>query len=507
MPDSATESSPDTFARRANDWRFGPVVYHVFVDRFAPSADLDAKRHHYPSPRTLHTWDETPTRGEPLPGTTSSSHQFAFWGGDLASLRARLDYIHDLGADVLYLNPIHAAATNHKYDAQDYFSVSPEYGTREDVTRLATDLHERHMRLMLDGVFNHMGATSPQFQDALNNPDSPWRQWYYIGDEYTLGYRAWHNAHNLPEVRLENPQVRDRIWRNNDSVVRGYLNDGVDGWRLDVAYDIGYEYLADLTNCAHETKPDSCVIGEIWNYPHPWTNCIDGTMNFPMREIILALVKGEVTARHAGAMLARMIEDVGIEPILRCWNILDNHDTQRICTVLPELQARCVAQVLQFTLPGAPLVYYGTELGMTGGDDPECRAPMRWDLFTDDNDDLQWMQSLIKLRSTHPALRFGDTRVLATESLLGYSRTTDRIDQSVIVLVNPTDTEVRELVSPELGGLMSGTLLRDALSDAHTEIHSGMFRARVPAMTAQVLIPDIAHHEDLAEYSPFKRVV
>ena len=144
----------------------GAVVYQVLVDRYAPSADLEGKKRLYAEPKTLHAWSEVPRRGTFLEKQQLWSQEVAFWGGDLASLQTRLDHVQQLGADVLYLNPIHLGWTNHKYDSLDFNVVSPEFGTREDVKRLAAELHRRGMKLVLDGVFNHMGRQSQRFQDA-----------------------------------------------------------------------------------------------------------------------------------------------------------------------------------------------------------------------------------------------------------------------------------------------------------------------------------------------------
>ncbi len=251
-------------AAREADWRNGAIIYQVIVDRFAPAGNLEAKRRLYPPPRKLRKWSEKPQQGTFLPDVQVWSHEIDFWGGDLQSLRGKLDYIQDLGVGVLYLNPIHQAYTNHKYDAQDYFEVSPEYGTRRDVRELADDLHQRGMKLVLDGVFNHMGRTSPWFQEALKDPNSPYREWFYIGDEYKMGYRGWVDIANLPELRMESPAVQARIFGDDDSVVQGFLRDGVDGWRLDVAPELGFNILGKLTEAAHHAKADSVVVGENW---------------------------------------------------------------------------------------------------------------------------------------------------------------------------------------------------------------------------------------------------
>jgi glycosidase len=247
----------EPFAQRERDWRNGAIVYQVLVDRFAPSARLEAKRGLYPAPKVLRDWSEVPQPGTYLADAQLNSQELDFWGGDLASLSDRLDYVQHLGADVLYLNPIHLAYTNHKYDALDFQAISSEFGNRQDFIRLAADVHARGMKVVLDGVFNHMGRNAPIFQDAITNPASVWRDWFAIGPEYAGGARVWTGFHNLPELNLEHPAVRAYLYEDPDSVVRSYLRDGADGWRLDTAYELGPSYLRDLTRAAHEEKADS----------------------------------------------------------------------------------------------------------------------------------------------------------------------------------------------------------------------------------------------------------
>ncbi|MFN9506474.1 MAG: alpha-amylase family glycosyl hydrolase [Rubrivivax sp.] len=504
---SAAVAMAEPFEQRERDWRNGPVVFQIIVDRFAPSADLDAKRPLYPAPKTLRTWDEVPRPGPYLEAHRVTAHELDFWGGDLPSATRQLSHLRALGADVLYLNPIHLAWTNHKYDALDFQQISPEYGTRDDFRRLAAEARRLGLKVVLDGVFNHMGRNAPAFQQALANPGSPYRDWFAIGPAYAGGARSWSGVQNLPELNLENPAVRRHLWLSRDSVVRGYLRDGADGWRLDTAYELGHAYLRELTDAAHREKPGSLVVGEIVNYPDRWLQSIDSVMNFTLREIILGLVRGDIAPAAAGRMTERLVRDAGIEPMLKSWIVIDNHDIPRLATQLPQLPQRRLVQALMFTLPGAPNVYYGAELGMTGGADPENRGPMRWDLVRDDNPELAWVKHLIALRKAHRALRIGDFRSIESQQLLAFERHTDRALDTRIVVVNPTDRPVRERLMVPAAHLMDDTPMVDILGLVPAlppaGFGPGFITVELPPHGVAVLQPQ---PKALGGYSRYKRV-
>jgi glycosidase len=502
-----THDDPETFTKREHDWRNGAIVYQVLVDRFAPSPQLDAKRELYPSPKVLRDWSETPKAGRYLPEARLSSHELDFWGGDFASLRSRLDHVQQLGANVLYLNPIHLAYTNHKYDALDFLKISPEFGDREDFLRLVEDVHSRGIKLVLDGVFNHMGRNAPIFQDALDNLSSPWRDWFSIGTQYEGGARSWIGVQNLPELNLENPAVRNYLYENPDSVVRSYLRDGADGWRLDTAYELGPDYLRDLTRAAHMEKPGSLIVGEIVNYPGGWLETIDAVMNFSLRHIVLGVATGAIAPATAGRMLDRLVRDAGIESLLKSWMLIDNHDLPRIATQIPSVSLRRLVQALQFTLPGAPNIYYGSEVGMIGGGDPENRGPMRWDLVRDDNPELAWIRKLVGLRKEHRALRVGDFRLAESDRLLAFERYTDRALETIIVLANPSDRTIAERVLIANPVLMDDTPMVDVLAPSITasfcKVDAAFLTVTLPPETVMVLTP---RERSLGGYSRYKRV-
>jgi glycosidase len=492
----------ETFNRRREDWRYGTVLYQIFVDRFAPSERLASKSEHYLPPRRIRSWDELPERGEYLLEERNSRAELDFWGGDLQSVMGRLDHIQSLGVETVYLNPIFEAFTNHKYDASDYLKVDPQYGSNEELRALRDELHRRGMRLMLDGVFNHMGRRSPHFQAALAAGDG---SFFAVDGRYKLGYRGWRNVGNLPELNLENPAVRERLWKGPGSVVRRYLSEfGIDGWRLDVAPDVGFEYLAELTASAHEEKPDCVVIGECWNYPEEWLRVVDGIMNMHARTLTVEMVNGRLSPFACMRAIERMVADGGQEGLLRSHFVLDNHDLPRLRHVVPDNQKRALLRFLQFMLPGSPVIYYGSEVGMEGGHDPLNRAPMRWDLVSEENAELAWVRRLVELRRENPALRLGDHRALDATRLFAFLRVTDRARETILVLANPSDEPVTEVIPIRDSRWMDAAPVTCLLSGKKAVVHCGIIEETLEPWEMRLYRTEDQGISDA--YSMFKRV-
>jgi glycosidase len=495
--------SKNKFLLREKDWRNGAIVYQVLVDRFSPSKKLEDKKSFYQYPRTLKTWDQKPEPGTFVKEAKYWSHELDFWGGDIQSVIDQLDYLKFLNIDCLYLNPIHESLSNHKYDAKDYLKISPEFGNFNDLKVLSQKLHDMDKKIMLDGVFNHVGVDNPLFVDAKNE-HSTYRDWFDFNPSYPHGVRLWADVASLPELNLENPNVRNYIYQSDDSVIRTYLKQGIDGWRLDVAFDIGYQYLKELTDAAHQEKQDAMVVGEIWNYPEKWLKSIDGVMNFTLREIILRSIKQDITPHIASQMISHMIHDAGIETMLKSWNVLDNHDTPRLNYQLKNKYDQRLAQVMQFTLPGSPNIYYGTELGMEGAGDPVNRAPMRWDLYDQKNEVLIWTKKLIDIHQSERALKVGDYQQIISEKLISYERFTDCVEDTVIILINPSDHDVSDHILIRDSSLMNYSQFNILLGDASDlSFLAGILHVTIKKKSFVILKPQT---KPLKSYTPYKRV-
>lgn len=496
----------DIYQKRELDWRNGAIVYQVIVDRFAPSLDLEAKKDLYASPRILKNWDETPKAGNYIDDLKVYSQELEFWGGDLESLISKLDYIQGLGVEVLYLSPIHLGFTNHKYDCLDFKTISPELGTKENLQELANKLHILNMKLILDGVFNHIGRNSPQFQEAMYNPNSIWRDWFFFDETLLDGVRTWRGQLNLPELNLENPAVQEYLWQAKDSVIRHYMQAGIDGWRLDTAYDLGHNFLSQITAVSHQEKENSLVVGEIINYPAGWMPAMDGVVNYHLRSLIILMLEGGIKVETMASMLSYMVKDIGIEALLKSWIFLDNHDLERLSSRIPDIAKRKLAQVLQFTLPGSPNIYYGSEVGMTGHWDPEQRGAMEWDKVKQNHPDLEWTKSLINLHKQNRALRIGDFRIAPAHQLLAFERYTNNVADTVLIIANPNDYVVTEHIQWRNGAITEVTMLKDLLYTGEIkplEGYAGLLNITMAPNSVRVLAPNMDNQEG---YSVYKRI-
>jgi len=356
-------------------------------------------------------------------------------------------------------------------------------------------------------VFNHMGRQSSRFLKGQADPNSEEARWFVFGSSFPGGARTWKDVQNLPELNLEHRPVREHLWLRPDSVVRSYLRDGADGWRLDTAYELGPQFLNELTRAAHAEKPGSLVVGEIVNYPAGWMPGVDGVMHFMLRHLLLRVADGRLDATTFQRMVQRVINDTGLENMMRSWIYLDNHDTPRLATLLPDPAQRRIAQVLQFTLPGSPNLYYGSEVAMTGGDDPEQLAPMRWDLVEAGHPELAWTRALVAMRRARRALRIGEFRAIESRSLVAFERHTDRAADTVLVLANPGPAAVAETLMPGNSKLMDGTEFEDLVDAGGAQpvrMFSSLLEVNMPPRSVRVLAPRTGASPQ--GYTNYKRV-
>ncbi len=426
------------------DWVKHAVFYQIFPDRFARSA----RTHHPPSLR-FKPWGAPPS-------------EQGFQGGDLYGIVERLDYLQQLGVTALYLNPIFSSASNHRYHTFDYFQVDPLLGGNDAFRELLDEAHRRSMRVVLDGVFNHASRGFWPFHHVLENgAASPYVDWFTVHEwplnPYPrhpgegLNYEAWWNLPALPKLNMGNPDVQAYILQ----VAEYWVDFGIDGWRLDVPAEIDDDdFWRRFRTRVKAVNPDAYICGEIWhearrwlkgdqfdavmNYIFTWATlsfCGASTLRTDYDRQHLSLEPRDAPAFHDAVAYMYGLYDWEINHAQL--NLIGSHDMARpLWIVGDDASAIRLSAFLQMTMPGAPCIYYGDEIGMSGGDDPDCRAAFPWyDASEWKHDVLEAYRGATALRHRHRALRTGRFEVCYAEgSVFGFYRTDE--EECVLVVVN-----------------------------------------------------------------------
>jgi glycosidase len=386
---------------RIPSWVADAVFYQIFPERFAngdPSND----------PRGVQPWGGVPSGRD-------------FFGGDLQGIIDHLDYIESLGANALYLNPIFLSPSNHKYNTTDYMRIDPAFGNEQIFKQLVDACHARGMRIILDGVFNHTSTDFFAFADLRKRGErSVYREWYDVhsypvGPEDHPNYECWWGYGSLPKLMTGYPAVQEYLF----AVTRKWMSFGIDGWRLDVPNEVAPSFWTGWRKVVKSINPDAYCVAELWENAAPWLqgDQFDATMNYRFRAAVLGCFGAHrLSFSGLDSTLAAQRLDYHPDVNLALQNLLGSHDTERQLTFCGgDPIAVRLAMVLQMTYPGAPMIYYGDEVGMTGGKDPECRKTMVWDEEKQDHDLLNFTRELVHLRRQNPVWRRGTFQTLRVD--------------------------------------------------------------------------------------------
>lgn len=476
------------------------IIYQIFPERFAIGGGLAssaklAQAAYAHSDVVKRGWDDT---------TLDQPWGMQFFGGDLDGIAEKLDYLQDLGVTGVYLTPVFTAPSNHKYDAVDFFSIDPMFGGEPALLRLIAALHAKGMSLTLDAVLNHVSDSHPWFL-AAKAGDADKRDWFTFAADGA--YLCWQDYGLMPELNLANPQVRDILYRQPTSLVQHWLAKGVDNWRFDVAQDVGIEVAQEMAQVVGQRFPKAGLLGELNGFSGSWFDAgsgFKGMMNYWYRTATLAWLAGEIDALQMNAALKDAREAYGLSGLLCSWNMLSSHDTPRLLTTVGSVEKAQLAMMMQFTLPGIPLIYYGEEIGMEGGADPDCRRPMRWNQADWNHAQRQFVQQLIAIRQNHPALQYGDVEVLGDRlagNALVFLRATEVIGEAALVVVNLSEQPLQTRLLIPYSHWYDGVPLHDALGKAPaSKVQAGSVLLDIPAQAAAIYLPS----EPYQHYTFFK---
>ena len=477
-------------------WVKHAVFYQIFPDRFARSR------------RTRHC------RGINFKPWGSPPEEQGFQGGDLYGVVDKLDYLHELGITAIYLNPIFASAANHRYHTFDYFQVDPLLGGDAALRELLEQAHKRAIRIVLDGVFNHASRGFWPFHHILENgAESPYLDWfiihgwplraYHSDTDNSLNYAAWMDLPMLPKFNTDNPGVRDFIL----DVARYWLEFGIDGWRLDVPNEIDDDaFWRDFRRVVKSINPEAYICGEIWTDARPWLqgDQFDAVMNYLFCSPTLSFFGAKTlrTDYRPNHLIfkpldaAAFAERIDTMHGLYDWtvnqvqlNLLDSHDMARALWIMGENKSAlklCV--LLQMTMPGAPCIYYGDEIGLSSAGDPHCREAFPWDHEDNwDHDLLDFYRKATALRHRYPVLRTGNFKTLHAEGEI-YAFQRLQVEQEAVVVFNAgtCPTPVR-LALPKGNAKVFAGIWPDA-DDAPCSVAGHHLEMTVPARSARVLL-------------------
>jgi alpha-glucosidase len=412
-----------------------------------------------------------------------------------------------MGADAIYLTPIQPAPSNHKYDADSYIGVDENLGGDEAFQRLVECTRQAKMGLIMDGVFNHVGY---RHQWAVEAREKRGRQnWFRPHPDNPETPCCWRGSRNLPELDTENPEVINALLYSDSGPFQYWSARGVTGWRLDCANDLGMDFCRIVTSLARQIRAstgglDDGVIGEVMAFAAQWTarGTLDGVMNYWFRETVLGLLTGQISPAMAREAFLIAFRSFSLAGLLRSWNMLSSHDTPRLAHLLPRESQRRVAFAMQYFLPGVPLLYYGEELGMQGGPDPDNRRPMDWSALDPGATEpplVSYLRQLAQIRSENPVLREGGVRPCiadAASGLLAFLRYNARnFTDFAVLIINPTDepTPANTLVFVPSEGMFDGLPLVNQIPGNSPDIvtaKSGTLQVRhFPPMSAALYLP------------------
>ncbi len=469
------------------EWVRDAIFYQIFPDRFARSERLVP-------PGPLEPWDSPPTRE-------------GFKGGDLLGVVEHLDHLERLGVNAIYFNPIFQSASNHRYHTYDYLAVDPLLGGDGALRELIDAAHERGMRVVLDGVFNHASRGFWPFHHVMETGKaSPYRDWFYLNEEdlesgkrlraypdepladamdvasmeddrrlglqslTTLGYRAWWDLPALPKLRTEDPHVREYLL----GVAEHWLRFGIDGWRLDVPDEIPDPFWREFRQRVKAVRPDAYIVAEIWREKPEYLqgDMYDAFMNYPLGEAVISFVAGShldmsvvaeqfeyalsIRSEDGPTFARRLVHAFSLydpDVVAVQLNMLGSHDTPRLLTVCGgDVASVRLATLVQMTVPGAPSIYYGDEIGMAGHIDPDCRRAFPWDQADWDRELFDYVCGAAALRRAHPALRHGTFDIVQADGQICVYRRTHDTGVFLVAINAGDDDRTIDLSVPDLAG-------------------------------------------------------
>lgn len=412
------------------EWTNEAVFYQIFVERFF---DGNSKN----NPKDITKWGEKPKSK-------------SFFGGDIRGIISKIDYLSDLGINGIYLTPIFESPSNHKYDTIDYFEIDKAFGTKEDFKELVEKAHAKGIKIILDAVFNHCGFKFEKFQDVLNKGEkSKYCNWFHISnypvcvENGKLNYKTFGSVAEMPKLNTSNIETKEYLL----SVAEYWIKEfDIDGWRLDVSDEIDHSFWREFRKVVKNTKESAIIIGETWHNSYFWLqgDQFDSAMNYPVTKKCLEyFAENKISATEFKNSIAEILmrNTSQVNDILL--NLLDSHDTERFLTMCNgNVDKLKNAATFLMTFKGIPCTYYGTEIGLEGGYDPDSRRTFDWNEDNWNKDLREFYKNIISIRKKEKALQKGAIEFIEHDDLLIMKR---QFNNEIIFTIINNTLEKKEL--------------------------------------------------------------
>ena len=385
------------------EWMKDAVFYQIFPERFR-RGDF-SKDDSYIN----QAWEDLPKPN-------------SFAGGDLKGIIEKLNHIKDLGVNALYLTPIFISPTNHKYDTIDYFEIDPQFGDKNDFKKLVEKAHSLGIRIVLDAVFNHMCHENPIFKDVIEKgKETRYYDWFYINgdkaDVEKINYETFAHVYNMPKLKTSNREVQDYLIK----IAKYWIEEfDIDGWRLDVSDEVSHDLWKRFRKEIKAAKADAVIIGENWHNAESFLRGdeFDSIMNYAFTNACLAYFKGEKSAQETSDYLNMVIMRNRDQANRMMLNFLDTHDTPRFITEIGGSRDKLLAALaLSVVYMGANSLYYGTEVGLEGKGDPDCRRAFPWEKLEENKDLLEKIKEILAIKK-HQTIKDGKIKIYSHKDLL-----------------------------------------------------------------------------------------
>jgi len=434
-------------------WMQEAVVYQIFLDRFYNGDKSN-------DPENTAKWG-------------SKVETESMFGGDLQGIIDKLDYLEELGVDLVYLTPIFKSTSNHKYNTSDYYAIDPQFGTLDTAKELIKKCHEKGMKIVFDAVFNHSGSDFFAFEDLIEKQEaSKYKDWYFV-DSYPVSadkvsyYTFADDVSAMPKLNTNNKEVREYLLRVGEYWVKEM---GIDGWRLDVCDEVDHDFWRAFSKRVKAANKDAVIIGEIQHEANSFLkgDQLDSIMNYPFKSALVDFFANRSIAVEKFDDILSANRTLYMNSITRqLWNLIGSHDTKRFLTECDNnLDRMKLAIAFEFCYVGVPYIYYGDEIGIDGGNDPQCRKCMVWEEEKQNTELYNLYKTMISLRKHNKALIYGGYKKLYCEdNIMVFERSHE--GETLLIAINNSDEEYNVNIS------LDNTAV-DMLTTEETPLNNGL---------------------------------